>query len=55
MVTLHSFVGYFMQNTGLKHVNFAVISDCNTHDTVSVHLYIKKYIKCVKETWPYIH
>ncbi|XP_038055995.1 uncharacterized protein LOC119727986 [Patiria miniata] len=40
--TIHPFVCYFQQEGKLnEHLSFVVISDCNTHDTVAVHLFQK--------------
>ena len=38
MVTLHPFVCYYKDEGQICHGNFVLISDCNTHDTVAVHL-----------------
>lgn len=43
--TLHPFVCYFKGNDELKHLNFVVVSDCLHHDTVAVHLFLKKVIE----------
>jgi hypothetical protein len=45
MATVHPFVAYFKTGTIINHVNFVVISECNSHDTVAVHLYIKLFLK----------
>ena len=39
MVTLHPFVYYHKDEGQICHGNFVLISDCNTHDTVAVHLF----------------
>jgi hypothetical protein len=43
--TVHPFLAYYKTGTIINHVNFVVISECNTHDTVAVHLYIKLFLK----------
>jgi hypothetical protein len=43
MVTLHPFEAYFKENGKLSNLNFVVISECNIHDTVSVHLFLKYF------------
>jgi len=52
MATVHPFVAYFKTGTIINHVNFVVISECNTHDTVAVHLYIKLFLKFLKNLLP---
>lgn len=49
--TLHPFVIYYRMpfaedeaDAPLKHVSFVVISECNTHDTIAVHLFQKALI-----------
>lgn len=42
--TIHPFVAYWKEGDELKHTSYAEISDCLTHDTVSVHLFQKKFI-----------
>jgi hypothetical protein len=37
MATVHPFVAYYKTGTIINHVNFVVISECNTHDTGAVH------------------
>lgn len=44
MATLHPFVAYYKEDQELKHLSFVVISECNVHDTVAVHLFIKLFI-----------
>ena len=53
-VTIHPFVGYYRENNDIKHIKFVVISECNTHDTVQVHLFLKKFLVFVKEKLPNI-
>lgn len=53
--TLHPFVCYYTDDTAqndeaaqrkkISHVSFVVISECNTHDTVAVHLFQKVLIE----------
>jgi len=43
MVTLHPFEAYFKENGKLSNLNFVVISECNIHETVSVHLFLKYF------------
>ena len=42
--TIHPFVAYWREGNELKLASYAEISDCLTHDTVSVHLFQKKFI-----------
>ena len=42
--TIHPFVAYWKEENDLKHASYAEISDCLSHDTVSVHLFQKKFI-----------
>ena len=39
MVTLHPFVSYYKYEGKICHGSFFLLSDCNTHDTVAVHLF----------------
>ena len=39
MATLHPFVYYYTEDGEVKHSNFVLLSDCNIHDTVAVHLF----------------
>ena len=55
MVTLHPFVGYYKDEDILKHVNFVSISECNIHDSVSVHLFITQLLSHIKEKLPIIN
>ena len=54
MVTLHPFVGYYLKDEVLHHVNFVCVSECNIHDTVMVHLFIKRFLAFVFESVPSI-
>ena len=49
MVTLHPFVAYFKTGEELKHTSFVSISECNVHDTASVHLFPKKFHEHLRE------
>ena len=53
-VTIHPLVGYYKSDDNLKHINFVVRSENNKHDTVAVHLYIKKFLSFVQEKVPSI-
>jgi len=37
--TLHPFVAYYRGNEELCHLSYVVISECNHHDTIAVHLF----------------
>ena len=41
--TLHPFVCYYRENadSSVSHISYVVISDCNIHNTVAVHLFQK--------------
>ena len=52
MATLHPFVAYYRENEELKHINHVIISDCNIHDTVAVHLFLKVFLEKLKENIP---
>ena len=47
--TIHPFVVHYMDSGELRHVSYAVISDCLRHDTVAVHLFQKSLISFLKE------
>jgi hypothetical protein len=40
MATVHPFVVYYKEDDILCNRNFVVISECNIHDTVAVHLFL---------------
>ena len=40
--TVHPFVIYYKRDSDLAHINFVVISECLTHNTVAVHAFQKK-------------
>jgi hypothetical protein len=40
--TIHPFVAYNSHNEVTDHISFVVASDCLKHDTVAVHLFLKK-------------
>ena len=44
MATLHPFVYYYREHGEVRHGNFVLLSDCNNHDTVAVHLFQKRLI-----------
>ena len=39
MVTLHPFMYYYKDEGKICHGSFALLLDCNTHDTVAVHYF----------------
>ena len=43
--TIHPFVAYFRDSDEFCHLSYVVISDCNHHDTIAVHLYQKYFIE----------
>lgn len=54
--TIHPFVVYYKDaNNDLQHLSYVVISDCLTHDSVAVHLFISKLIKFLKAKFPVIN
>ena len=55
MVTLHPFVAYYKDNGKLENLNFVVVSECNIHDTVSVHLFLKFFHLFLKSKLPGTH
>jgi hypothetical protein len=52
MATVHPFVAYYKTGNNIQHINFVVISECNIHDIVAVHLYIKLFLKFLKNQLP---
>lgn len=40
-------------NTNLKSLNFVIISDCLTHDTIAVHRFQRKLIAYLKDHLPF--
>ena len=54
MATLHPFVAYCKENGLIKHSNLVVISECNIHDTVAVHLFLWKLKEFMDENLPKI-
>lgn len=46
--TLHPFVIYFRKDGVVHHQSFVAISDCNTHDTIAVHLFQTRLIEFLK-------
>ena len=56
--TLHPFVVYYKDNNFISNINICMISDCLKHDTIAVHVYLKKlieYLKEILENITYIH
>ena len=54
MVTLHPFVYYYKDEGQICHGNFVLISDCNTHDTVAVHLFQRCLINHLQEKFQFV-
>jgi hypothetical protein len=52
MATMQPFMAYYKTGATINHENFVVISECNTHDTVAFHLYIKLFPKFFKNLLP---
>ncbi len=48
-VTIHPFVYYFKENNQLENGNYALISNCNTHDTVAVYVFQKHLMQHLHE------
>jgi hypothetical protein len=53
MATMQPFMAYYKTGATINHENFVVISECNTHDTVAFHLYIKLFLKFLKNLLPW--
>lgn len=49
-VTLHPFMIYYNENNIEKHTSFVVITECNKHNTIAVHLFQSKLIEFLKKT-----
>ena len=49
--TIHPFVAYYRDSKELCHLSYVVISDCNHHDTVAVHLFQKHFIEYLTKTF----
>ena len=47
--TLHPFVIYYMTDGNLENCSFVIISECNTHDVIAVHLFQSKLVSFLKE------
>lgn len=47
-ITIHPFVIYFKCDEGIQHKSFVIISESLSHDSIAVHLYIKKMIEFLK-------
>ena len=54
MVTLHPFVYYYKDEGQICHGNFVLISDCNTQDTVAVHLFRHRLINHLEEKFQFV-
>ena len=54
MVTLHPFVFYYKDEGKICHGNLVLISDCNTHDTVAVHLFQHHLINHLQEKFQFV-
>jgi hypothetical protein len=52
MATVQPFVAYYKTGTTMQHIKYVVISEWSTHDTVAVHLYIKLFLKYLKNCLP---
>lgn len=48
-VTIHPFVVYYKKNDELLHESYVVVSECLTHDAVTVNLFVKKFIEQLKK------
>ena len=52
--TIHPFVCYYRKDVALEmtpqHTNLVIISECNIHDTVAVHLFQKLLIQFLSKT-----
>ena len=53
--TIHPFVIYYQEHKLVKHLTFAVISDCLTQDTVAVHCYQRRLIAFLHTSLPHLH
>ena len=51
-VTLHTTICYHIKNGVPLHFNYVAVSENNNHDTVSVHLYLRKLLDHAKEKIP---
>lgn len=49
MTTIHPFVIYYLNGDIIAHKSYVIISECNIHDTVAVHLFQRYLIKYIKE------
>ncbi|CAF2145756.1 unnamed protein product, partial [Rotaria magnacalcarata] len=49
--TLHPFVFYFKTDGELRHGSYVLLLECNTHDTIAVHLFQRKLIMFLKEKY----
>ena len=49
--TVHPFVSYYMDGNKLEHISLVIISECQSHDTVAVHLFQSYLIDFLTETF----
>ena len=49
MATIHPFVYYYDDQNNIKNGNFVLISDCNIHDTIAVHLFQQRLVAHLKD------
>ena len=48
-VTFHPFIAYYVDKDGKsQHKTYIVISECLTHDTIAVRLFITKFLHFLK-------
>ena len=47
--TLHPFVFYYKYEANLCHRSYVLLLECNTHDTIAIHLFQCKLIIFLKE------
>ena len=51
MATIHPFVYYYKDQNNIKNGNCVLISDCNIHDTIAVHLFQKRLVAHLKDNF----
>ena len=49
--TLHPFVAYYHDSEEFCHLSYVVISECNHHDTIAVHMFQKYFIEYLTKTF----
>ena len=54
MATIHPFAYYYRNAGDVKHGNFVLVTDCNTHDTIAVYTFQKHLINHLKANFPLI-